>query len=241
MIAKILPSSVVAVSSYADPPEAVLLPEEEPLVARAVDKRRREVTTVRHCARLALAKLGVPPVPLLRGERGAPVWPPGFVGSMTHCDGFRGAAVARDADVLTIGIDAEPHQPLPEGVLDAVALPDEQASVARLSASVPEVHWDRLLFSAKESVYKAWFPLTLRWLGFEEARVTFTADTPRAEGDPAEAGHPAGDGLGGGRFVARLLVPGPHVDGRPLTGFEGRWLVRDGIVATAIAPTTAAA
>jgi 4'-phosphopantetheinyl transferase EntD len=50
--------------------------------------------------------------------------------------------------------------PLPAGVLGAIALPEEQAWVARLLAVRPDTHWDRLLFSAKESVYKAWFPMT---------------------------------------------------------------------------------
>ena len=60
--------------------------------------------------------------------------------------------------------------------------------------------WDRLLFSTKESVYKAWFPLAERWLGFEDARVTIDRDR--------------------GSFAARLLVPGPRLDGRELSGFS---------------------
>jgi 4'-phosphopantetheinyl transferase EntD len=72
-----------------------------------------------------------------------------------------------------------------------------------------------MLFSAKESVYKAWFPLTQRWLGFEDASITI---------DPAE-----------GTFTARLLVAGPVLGDGPLTGFTGRWLVGDGLIITAIA------
>ena len=44
--------------------------------------------------------------------------------------------------------------------------------LAALARAVPLTHWGRLLFSAKEAVYKAWYPLTGRWLGFEEARLT---------------------------------------------------------------------
>ena len=72
----------------------------------------------------------------------------------------------------------------------------------------PGICCDRLLFSAKESVYKAWFPLTGRWLGFEEADITIDAAR--------------------GTFNARLLVPGPVVRGFPLTGFAGRWRARTG-------------
>jgi 4'-phosphopantetheinyl transferase EntD len=74
---------------------------------------------------------------------------------------------------VTIGLDAEPHDELPDGVLDAVSLAPERERVAELTAAVPGVCWDRLLFCVKESVYKAWFPLTGRWLGFEEACVDF--------------------------------------------------------------------
>lgn len=218
---ELLPSEVRTAEAFGDPDGVTLLPEEAAVVARAVDKRRREFGTVRHCARAALARLGVPAapiLPILPGERGAPGWPDGVVGSMTHCDGYRAAAVARRGDLHSIGIDAEPHEPLPDGVLETVTLAPERAWIAALAAEVPGVCWDRLLFSAKESVYKAWFPLARRWLGFEEAEITV---------EPAQ-----------NRFAARLLVPGPVVAGRPLTGFTGQWLVRDGLVLTAIAVTS---
>ena len=133
---------------------------------------------------------------------------------MTHCAGYRACAVAHDRDVLTIGLDAEPHEPLPDGVLGAVACGDEQARLAALAIAAPGVSWDRVLFSAKESVYKAWFPLTRRWLGFEHVAVTIA---------PAA-----------GTFTARLLVDGPEVNGAALTAFEGRWLIDAGLIITAI-------
>jgi 4'-phosphopantetheinyl transferase EntD len=213
VIGKILPPEVVAEEAYDDLAEVTLFPEEEAVITRAVDKRRREFATARGCARRAMATLGLPPVPILPGERGAPAWPAGVVGSMTHCDGYRAAAVALEEKVRTVGVDAEPNGPLPDGVLEAIALPPEIEWVRGADHS-SGVCWDRLLFSAKESIYKAWFPLTRRWLDFAEAVVT---------PDPAE-----------GTFSARLLVPGPVVDGRTLTGFAGRWMVERGLVATAI-------
>ena len=91
------------------------LPEEEPLIARSVAKRRNEFVTVRYCARQALGDLGLPPVPILKGDKGEPCWPDGVVGSLTHCEGFRGAVVGRRAEVRSVGIDAEPHDVLPHG------------------------------------------------------------------------------------------------------------------------------
>jgi hypothetical protein len=89
--------------------------EEEELIGRAVEKRRREFGTARACARRALADLGRVPAPIVRGEKGAPVWLDGVVGSITHCAGYRGAAVAEARDVRALGIDAEPHGKLPDG------------------------------------------------------------------------------------------------------------------------------
>ena len=209
-----MPAGVASHDTFTDAPESTMFPEEAERVSKAVDTRRREFATVRHCARQAFAELGIPPAPLLNGERGAPQWPAGVVGSMTHCAGYRAAVVARDSQIHTLGIDAEPHGPLPEGVLGVISREEERPRLDALTAADSSVHWDRMLFCAKETVYKAWYPLTQRWLGFEEASITL---------DPA------------GTFTAKLLVPGPVVAGRQLDGFSGRWLVGDGLVVTAIA------
>lgn len=215
MIEAILPAVVAVAEARDDEAPVELFPAEAALVARAVEKRRREFASGRGCAHRALAALGVAPGPVVAGEKGEPLWPDGVVGSITHCKGYRGCAVATSDAVATIGIDAEAHAPLPDGLLADLARPEELQALAALARSHPAVHWDRLLFSAKESVYKAWFPLARRWLGFEDAVLSL---------DP-EAG----------RFSARLLVPGPQLAGAELRGFSGRWLVADGLVLTAIA------
>jgi 4'-phosphopantetheinyl transferase EntD len=217
LLAGVLPDRVAAAELYADPPDLTPLPEEEPLIARSVAKRRNEFTTVRHCARQALAELGLPPVPILKGDKGEPCWPDGVVGSLTHCTGFRGAVVGLRTDVRSVGIDAEPHDVLPEGVLDAVSLPAERVELRALPSGL---HWDRILFCAKEATYKAWFPLTERWLGFEDAHVVFDLDSP-------------GRGTTG-VFVSKILVDGAALSGPPLTALRGRWSVERGLVLTAI-------
>ncbi|MFH9204141.1 4'-phosphopantetheinyl transferase [Streptomyces albidoflavus] len=218
MLKTILPEGLSVVETRADVPESTLYAEEAAVVARAVHKRRAEFTAVRHCARQAMAELGVAPTPLLPGERGAPRWPDGVTGSMTHCDGYRAAVVGLASRFRSVGVDAEPHDTLPDGVLGTIALPSERERHTALRRDRPDVHWDRLLFSAKESVYKTWFPLTGRWLDFEEADITLAPG----------AGHT-------GTFTAHLLVPGHTTSGDPLTGFEGRWTVAEGLVCTAIA------
>ena len=207
MIEELLPPGVVAVEAFTDVPGEPVFPGEEHLVARAVEGRRREFVTARRCAREALGKLGYPPAAIGQGPRREPQWPEGVAGAITHCKGYRAAVVAPLTVLASVGIDAEPNGPLPEGVEESVTVPGEREMLAELQAAHPATHWGRLLFSAKESVYKAWYPLERRWLGFEDARLTI---------DPA------------GTFRAEVLIDGP------LTELTGRFMVARGLVATAV-------
>lgn len=194
--------------------EAPLFPAEELGLRFAVEKRRREFTTGRACAREALAGLGWPGAVVPVGASGAPRWPAGVVGSITHCAGYRAAAVGRAADFDAIGIDAEPNLRLPQGVLEAIALPLERERVGWLLREAPGPCWDRLLFSVKEAVYKAWYPLTGTKLDFEDAEVGFAA--------------------AGGRFLVRLRAP--HLSPRgEAPRLSGCWAVGAGILVAAIA------
>lgn len=215
ILAPLLPTGATVVDTFHDRAELLLFPEEEALLANAVPKRRQEFATARLCARAALAGHGFPPAPILPGPRGAPIWPVGMVGSITHCTGYRAAAVARNTDVVALGIDAEPAEPLRDpGVLNLIANAEERAALGELKLRQPAIPWERLLFSAKESVYKAWFPLTGKWLDFLDAHVSLAPD---------------------GTFTASLFTPGPWVAGAPLTGFDGRWLVGSGFAVTSVA------
>ncbi|MCE9517335.1 MAG: 4'-phosphopantetheinyl transferase [Mycobacterium sp.] len=208
-------ADLVYAELFHDPPELEPMPEERALIARSVDTRRSEFVTARHCARMALERLGIPPAPILKGEKGEPQWPDGVVGSLTHTRGYRGAVVGRSAVVRSVGVDAEPHDVLPDGVLNAISLPAERHEIGALPAGL---HWDRILFCAKEATYKAWFPLTSRWLGFEDAHITFEVDETGATGS----------------FVSRILIDPAARSGPPLSELAGRWSVADGLALTAI-------
>lgn len=158
MIETLLPEEVRASEAFGPDGSAVLHPEEAVLVAAATEERREEFTTVRGCARRALAALGLPPTPVLPGKRNVPQWPAGVVGSMTHCAGYRAAVLARDTDLVAVGIDAEPDLPLPRGVLESIALPQELVWARTPVTGAARLCRDRLLFSAKEAVYKTWYP-----------------------------------------------------------------------------------
>ncbi len=214
MIERLVPDVVACAETRQDAPDVQLFPEEEASVQRAVEKRRREFIAGRACARRALSRLGVSVTAIPSGHRGEPLWPPGVVGSITHCSGYRACAVARADTVLALGIDAEPNAPLPDGVLEQVAAGRELDLVASAPGGDRAPDLGRLLFSAKEAVFKAWFPLTERWLDFHDAELSID--------------------LVAGAFQARLLVPGPVVHGEMVTAFDGRWTVENGIIATAV-------
>jgi 4'-phosphopantetheinyl transferase EntD len=217
VIAALLPAAVASAQSFVDD-GVFLYAEEARHVARAVPARRRQFATVRRCAREALASLGVAPGPLLPGHRGAPIWPPGIAGSMTHCDGYLAAAVARASDVPALGIDAEPNRPLPEaGLLAMIASRFERERVAALALARPDVRWDRLIFSAKESTFKAWFPATGRELEFADVDVAFDASTRT--------------------FTATMLAADPGA----FEHLTGRWTATPDLLVTAIAPSADAA
>jgi 4'-phosphopantetheinyl transferase EntD len=175
LIATLVPASASA-EAFSDVPESTMFSDEAAAVAGAGAERRREFGTVRWCARKALRQLGVSAVPILPDQDRAPRWPVGVVGSMTHCAGYRAAVVARSAELRGVGIDAEPHAALSAEVLDLVLRDEERARLVTLAAADPALHWDRIVFCAKEAVYKAWFPLTGRWLDFDDVSIAVRLD-----------------------------------------------------------------
>jgi 4'-phosphopantetheinyl transferase EntD len=213
MIDALLPWPVHSAEAFQDPVGARLFAQEQVLVARAVGKRRREFTTGRHCARLALLRMGQPWVALPADADRVPVWPAGVMGSITHCAGYRAAAVAPAAQIGMLGIDAEPDAPLPPRLLPRIARPEELAAIAELGREQPSINWDRLLFSAKEAVFKAWFPVARRPLDFADVSVELHPD---------------------GTFDVRWCVPTERVW---VGGMTGRWLAdRELLVTVATVP-----
>src|SRR5687768_10978445 len=139
-------------------------PEETQAVARAVEKRVLEFRRGRACARAALAQLGAPEGPIPVGAHRMPTWPAGYVGSITHCTGLVAAVAARADRIASVGLDAEP----------AAALPGEPRAhiVHPLDRPVrPGGVIEKVVFSAKESIFKALFPRAGIWLDFLDVAV----------------------------------------------------------------------
>ncbi len=147
--------------------------EPEPLWAaelsatdRMSAKRLREFSAGRQCAREALARLGQAPVALPVGPGRAPLWPAGIIGSISHTAEIAVAVVARRAQVRSLGIDVESADPLAAELLALVCRDAERAALA-VSGLEPGPG-AKLLFSAKESLYKCLWPLTGVFLEFHD-------------------------------------------------------------------------
>jgi 4'-phosphopantetheinyl transferase EntD len=145
------------------------------------------------------------------GADRTPIWPDGLVGSISHCDGFCGAVVARSSDLCGIGFDAETSSPLPDDV-GRIIYGEEESSHFSDLPKLKGRDWGKLAFSAKEAFYKCFFPLTRKALNFHHVQVRFGAD-----GDFEITSDPAGDFLSG--------------------NVQGRWLMGDGLVFTSFVKT----
>ncbi|HEX5632292.1 MAG TPA: 4'-phosphopantetheinyl transferase superfamily protein [Gemmatimonadales bacterium] len=167
LLASLFPAGVVVEAALPeDENEGLLRPEEARWLPPMVPARRREFTAGRNAARRALARLGVPAAAIDRhpGDRD-PVWPDGVVGSISHAGGRVAVACALAQAFAAIGLDIEEAGPLAPEIVGTVCRPDELAALAGSAPPAPS-DWPKLLFAAKESAYKAWFPVTRAPLEF---------------------------------------------------------------------------
>lgn len=147
------------------------LPEAEArAVAQAVASRRREFAAGRACARAALRQLGLADAVIPAGADRAPCWPDGYLGSITHSGGISAAAVGRDVDWAGIGLDLEQSDRLRPELWRMVLRAEEREWIERRPEG-ESVSWATLIFSAKEAFFKFQYPLTGRWVGFQEASI----------------------------------------------------------------------
>jgi 4'-phosphopantetheinyl transferase EntD len=133
---------------------APLHPQEEILVAKAGSKRRRDFALGRACARTALAALGQQDAAIGRGETGAPLWPAGILGSITHTSGYAAALVAEARSVRGLGVDAERLGGVTPELWPRLFDASECDCLSAADARQQQV-FATLFFSAKEAVYKA--------------------------------------------------------------------------------------
>jgi 4'-phosphopantetheinyl transferase EntD len=172
-----LPEDDAAVESLA---AARLPPEELAVAAEMKGRRRRSFHAGRLAVREAALRAGLACGAVLVGPRGAPAWPAGIAGSVSHKETVAAALLARD-EGATLGVDVELDVPRRAGIAGHVLTDEELAE----HEALPEADRPRALlvrFSIKESIYKALDPYVQRYIGFKEVRVWPAADgTARVE------------------------------------------------------------
>jgi 4'-phosphopantetheinyl transferase EntD len=192
-----------------------LLSDEAEAIKSARGERLLEFRGGRHCARLALGRLGLVGAPVLRAPDRAPLWPPGFVGSIAHTRnrerGFCGVAVARASEVRSVGLDVELDTPLERALWRRVFTERERGRIEQ-EPEPAQGFLGKLVFSAKECAYKCQYPLSRAFLEFQDVEVTISLER--------------------GELSAVLLrEAGPFRAG---SVFAGRFAREGGIIATGI-------
>jgi 4'-phosphopantetheinyl transferase EntD len=144
---------------------------EEQLIARALSHRRHEFRAGRAVARQALAQLGCAPMAILAHPQRDPIWPQGFLGSITHCERLALAIAAPASLIQAIGVDLEDDAGLDPRLVPMVCRADETAPQHHFAQL--GIDHAKLCFVAKEAAFKAIFPQQRRAFGFDRLRVCF--------------------------------------------------------------------
>ncbi len=147
--------------------EAMILPDAFKAFA---PRRKAEFIAGQWCARAALRTMTGTAATPHRTAKHVPVWPQGTTGSISHCDGYALAITAQNAHYCALGIDIETLQTEDEAAKIAalVLTPDEMQRLPPQDKNLAVT----AAFSAKESLYKALYPLTGRFYGFYAAEMT---------------------------------------------------------------------
>jgi 4'-phosphopantetheinyl transferase EntD len=124
-----------------------------------------------------MSRFGEAPRAIPKSTAGMPVWPAGLVGSLAHDAEVAIAAIARQQEFRCVGVDIEPADPLAADLLGIVATAAERETMG------DDPHGGRLLFSIKEAVYKAVYPLDRIFLDHHDVEVSLSAGTAVVRGE----------------------------------------------------------
>jgi 4'-phosphopantetheinyl transferase EntD len=160
-----VPGVLIGHRTITEGDEDALLSAEIEGFAGSVVKVRRASGAARIVARELMARLGCPAQPVPRSASGAPRWPAGIVGSIAHDATAAVVALAPAADFGSLGIDIEPAESLDPDLWELIAGPNERRRMT------DDPFGGRLLFAAKEAVYKAVHPLDQVFLEHHDVEV----------------------------------------------------------------------
>lgn len=159
--------AAVACLSTSDGDTSTLLPSESKAVSTAVAYRQREFAAGRTAARAAMRRLGRDEEAIPANPDRSPCWPPGLVGSISHCRTTCVAVVALDRSWLSVGVDVEHDQGMPCELWGSICGPDELRRVRQIPAA-NQGRWVTRVFCAKEAYYKWVYPRIQTILDFHD-------------------------------------------------------------------------
>ncbi len=172
LLVELLPAGAMgAVGRIAPGNESLLTPVEAESLDRAVTRVRRASGTARRLARELCALLGVEAADIPRSRSGAPVWPAGLIGSLTHDSSMAAVIVARSCSFGGVGVDIEPSEPIGDDVVGLVVRDEENRGLRHDPVG------GKLLFSIKEAVFKAVHPHDGIFLDFKDVTVDIESRT----------------------------------------------------------------
>lgn len=140
-------------------------------LTKAVIKRRAEFLAGRYCAMKSLQILGINDANVGIGENKTPIWPNSIVGSISHSDVDAIAITSNISTINGLGIDLEEFASMDtvENVKNSILCSDEHNTIYLFSNNKPLVF--TLIFSAKESFFKAVYPTVKRYFAFDAISV----------------------------------------------------------------------
>ena len=167
------PGSLPAFVSYAlrrvgDVANTATETEVAALHPRTVATRRAAFVAGRTASHAALADLNCDVPSILTGPMREPLWPDGVSGSLSHAGDVAIAMAAAHEHAGGVGVDIEKVRPAPE-LWDQVPLAVERRWLEGLADPAEGDRMLLALFSAKEAIYKAFYPRVGHYFGFEAA------------------------------------------------------------------------
>ncbi|PCH94404.1 MAG: hypothetical protein COB84_07625 [Rhodobacteraceae bacterium] len=166
----LLPASV-SCASCDDPlsPSAQDL-RDHPRLQRMAAPRQTEFLRGRHCAKTALIQAGASDHHVRAHEDRSPIWPQGFIGSISHTKEIAIAVAASASNLKSIGIDIERRKRVTDKLAQEICIASELDWLSGFSTDQSH-DLATLIFSAKETIYKCLYPSVQHVFGFSAVTI----------------------------------------------------------------------
>ena len=173
----ILPAqgTAFAILAVPDAKPADLHPQEAALISpNAVAAKRTSFTLGRNAAAQALRAIGIdPPPPVLQGKGKNPLWPEQVAGSITHCEPWTICVAAKGSAAKALGVDLEDVRRVQNPDIGEVIC--TRSEMEWIAGSEDQLGSLIMVFSAKEAMYKAYYPFCRRYFDFTDAELEWEA------------------------------------------------------------------